>query len=69
MGPTSEVTGGTFQDLASFAIFFDLREAHFEHFSPDAVSLRIATTVPMVLKKQLQVATLACWRMHLLQSR
>ena len=34
MGPPSEVTGGIFQDLASFAIFFDLREAHFEHFSP-----------------------------------
>ena len=25
MGPPSEVTGGIFQDLASFAIFFDLR--------------------------------------------
>ena len=34
MGPPSEVTGGIFQDLASFAIFFDLREAAFEHFSP-----------------------------------
>ena len=34
MGPPSEVTGGIFQDLASFAIFFDLREATFEHFSP-----------------------------------
>ena len=33
MGPPSEVTGGIFQDLASFAIFFDLREATFEHFS------------------------------------
>ena len=27
-------TGGIFQDLASFAIFFDLREAAFEHYSP-----------------------------------
>ena len=34
MGPPSEVTGGIFQDLASFAIFFDLREAAFQHFSP-----------------------------------
>ena len=34
MGPPSEVTGGIFQDLASFAIFFDLREATFYHFSP-----------------------------------
>ena len=34
MGPPSEVTGGIFQDLASFAIFFDRREAAFEHFSP-----------------------------------
>ena len=34
MGPPSEVTGGIFQDLASFAIFFDLREAHFLAFSP-----------------------------------
>ena len=34
MGPPSEVTGGICQDLASFAIFFDLREAHFQHFSP-----------------------------------
>ena len=34
MGPPSEVTGGIFQDLASFAIFFDRREAHFQHFSP-----------------------------------
>ena len=34
MGPPSEVTGGIFQDLASFAIFFYLREAAFEQFSP-----------------------------------
>ena len=34
MGPPSEVTGGICQDLASFAIFFDLREAHFQRFSP-----------------------------------
>ena len=34
MGPPSEVTGGIFQDLASLSIFFDLREAHFKHFSP-----------------------------------
>ena len=32
MGPPSEVTGEIFQDLASFAIFFDLREAHFQPF-------------------------------------
>ena len=32
MGPPSEVTGGIFQDLASFAIFFDPREAHFCSF-------------------------------------
>ena len=34
MGPPSEVTGGIFQDLALFAMFFDRREATFEHFSP-----------------------------------
>ena len=34
MGPPSEVTGGIFQDLASFAIFSDLREAQFSAFSP-----------------------------------
>ena len=33
MGPPSEVTGGIFQDLASFAIFFALREAQFSTFS------------------------------------
>ena len=33
MGPPSEVTGGIFQELASFAIFFDLREAAFSTFS------------------------------------
>ena len=34
MGPPSEVTGGICQDLALFAIFFDLCEATFEQFSP-----------------------------------
>ena len=33
MGSPSEVTGGIFQDLASFAIFFALREAQFSTFS------------------------------------
>ena len=45
MGPPSEVTGGIFQDLASFAIFFDLREAHFQP-RPCARSQRAGSVLP-----------------------
>ena len=34
MGPPSEGKGRISRDLASFAILFDLREAHFKHFLP-----------------------------------
>ena len=43
MGPPSEVTGGIFQDLASFAIFFALREAQFSTFSFERAKQKAAS--------------------------
>ena len=60
MGPPSEVTGGIFQDLASFAIFFDLRDAAFEHFSP-RIEARMHVGVLGLVQQDAPCASLAPW--------